>query len=79
MEPLIRKVSIGQDYKNNAMHYQVGQKVYGGHCISCITEDVNGSVLVFIVKEDFVILWKKFNSNMAVAIEYDMEYDASSI
>ena len=28
---LIRKISVGQDYKNEAMHYAVGQEVYGGH------------------------------------------------
>jgi hypothetical protein len=31
---LIRKISIGKDYKNEAMHYSVGQEVYGGHTIS---------------------------------------------
>ena len=30
---LIRKISIGRDYKNDAMHYSVGQEVYGGHKI----------------------------------------------
>ena len=30
---LIRKISIGKDYKNEAMHYAVGQEVYGGHTI----------------------------------------------
>ena len=32
----IRKISIGSDYKNDAMHYSVGQQVYGGHEISHI-------------------------------------------
>ena len=27
---LIRKISIGQDYKNEAMHYSVGQEVMAG-------------------------------------------------
>ena len=27
----IRKISIGSDYKNDAMHYSIGQQVYGGH------------------------------------------------
>ena len=36
MSKLIRKISIGSDYKNEAMHYSVGQQVYGGHCISDI-------------------------------------------
>ena len=31
MAKLIRKISIGKDYKNDAMHYAVGQEVYGGH------------------------------------------------
>jgi hypothetical protein len=28
---LIRKITVGKDYKENAMHYAVGQEVYGGH------------------------------------------------
>ena len=35
----IRKISIGSDYKNDAMHYAVGQQVYGGHEISHILLD----------------------------------------
>ena len=30
---LIRKITIGKDYKIDAMHYAVGQEVYGGHTI----------------------------------------------
>ena len=30
MAKLIRKISVGKDYKNDAMHYAVGQEVYGG-------------------------------------------------
>ena len=37
----IRKISIGSDYKNDAMHYSVGQSVYGGHIISCILPNEN--------------------------------------
>ena len=36
---LIRKISIGKDYKNEAMHYSVDQEVYGGHVIDCIIEE----------------------------------------
>jgi len=36
MSNVIRKISIGSDYKNDAMHYSVGQQVYGGHEISDI-------------------------------------------
>ena len=39
MAKLIRKISIGKDYKNDAMHYAVGQEVYGGHIICDIIEE----------------------------------------
>ena len=29
---------------------------------------------IFIKKEDEIMPWKKFNSNMAVSVEYDLEY-----
>ena len=38
MSHLIRKITIGKDYKNDAMHYAVGQEVYGGHTICDILE-----------------------------------------
>ena len=39
MSHLIRKITIGKDYKNDAMHYSVGQEVYGGHTICDILEE----------------------------------------
>ena len=36
---IIRKITIGKEYKDNAMHYAVGQEVYGGHCVANI-EDI---------------------------------------
>ena len=39
MAKLIRKISVGKDYKNDAMHYAVGQEVYGGHIICDILEE----------------------------------------
>tara|TARA_R110000803_G_C11918795_1_gene314107 strand:+ start:305 stop:478 length:174 start_codon:yes stop_codon:yes gene_type:complete len=57
------------------MHYSVGQTVYGGHEISYITLDsVDGSYNIHIKKENEVMPWKKFNSNMAISVEYDLEY-----
>ena len=44
---LIRKISIGKEYKDNAMHYSVGQEVYGGHIICDIVEE-NDKFCVFI-------------------------------
>ncbi len=75
MSKLIRKISIGRDYKNEAMHYSVGQQVYGGHSISNILfEEQDHSYNIFITKEDEVLPWKKFNSNMAISVEYDLQY-----
>ena len=75
MDNVIRKISIGSDYKNDAMHYSVGQEVYGGHVISHILfEDNDTSYNIFIKKNNEVLPWKKFNSNMAISIEYDLRY-----
>ena len=75
MYSVIRKISIGADYKNDAMHYSVGQQVYGGHVINNIDHnEKDNSYNIFIKKNDEIMPWKKFNSNMAVSIEYDLEY-----
>jgi hypothetical protein len=75
MDNVVRKISIGADYKNDAMHYSVGQEVYGGHTISQILlEDQDSSYNIYIKKNDEVLPWKKFNSNMAISIEYDIKY-----
>ena len=75
MDNVIRKISIGSDYKNDAMHYSIGQQVYGGHEISDILFDhTDSSYNIYIKKHDETLPWKKFNSNMAISIEYDLEY-----
>ena len=75
MSSVIRKISIGADYKNDAMHYAIGQQVYGGHTISHILyNEEELSYNIFIKKDDEVLPWKKFNSNMAISVEYDLEY-----
>ena len=75
MQNNIRKISIGSDYKNEAMHYSVGQQVYGGHEISHILlYESDKSYNIHIKKNDEVLPWKKFNSNMAISVEYDLEY-----
>ena len=71
----IRKISIGSDYKNDAMHYAVGQQVYGGHEIAYVLfEETDNSYNIYIRKGKEVLPWKKFNSNMAISVEYDLEY-----
>jgi hypothetical protein len=73
MSKLIRKISIGKDYKNEAMHYAVGQEVYGGHTICDIIEG-DTKYSVFIKKKDDVLPWKDFNKNMAISVEYNLQY-----
>ena len=70
---LVRKISIGRDYKNDAMHYSVGQEVYGGHIIDSIIEE-DSKFSIFIKKGKEVLPWKDFNKNMAIAVEYNLEY-----
>ena len=75
MSKIIRKISIGSDYKNEAMHYSIGQEVYGGHIIdNIIFDDLDKSYNIFILKNKEILPWKKFNKNMAVSLEYDLKY-----
>jgi len=70
---IIRKITIGKDYKNDSMHYAVNQEVYGGHNICNIIEEED-KYCVYIKKDDIVIPWKDFNKNMAISVEYNLEY-----
>ena len=70
---LIRKITIGKDYKNDAMHYAVGLEVYGGHTICDILEEED-KYSIYIRKNKNVLPWKDFNKNMAVSVEYNLEY-----
>jgi|TARA_B100000900_G_scaffold362477_1_gene335760 hypothetical protein len=70
---LIRKITIGKDYKNDAMHYSVGQEVYGGHNIVNIIEEED-KYSIYIEKNDEVMPWKDFNKNMAISVEYNLNW-----
>ena len=70
---IIRKITIGKDYKNDSMHYAVDQEVYGGHRICDIIEEED-KYCVYIKKDKIVIPWKDFNKNMAISIEFNLEY-----
>ena len=73
MSKLIRKITVGKDYKENAMHYSVGQDVYGGHTICDIIEEKD-KYSIYIRKNKDVLPWKDFNKNMAVSVEYNLQY-----
>ena len=55
------------------MPYAVEQDVYGGHQICDIIEEEE-KYAIYIRKNDVVIPWKDFNKNMAISIEYNLEY-----
>lgn len=70
---LLRKISLGRDYKD-AMHYSVGQVVYGGHKIVDISEEEDKYV-IYIEKNNEVKEWKSFNKNMAIATEDNIDFE----
>jgi len=70
---LVRKISIGRDYKTDAMHYSIGQEVYGGHVISNIIEEED-KYSIYIKKNEEIVPWKDFNKNMAISVEYNLDY-----
>jgi hypothetical protein len=73
----IRKIAIGPDYKNGAMHYIVGQKVLNeSNEIHLIKYDERKqSIKIYIINpKEEVVLWKEFSSNIPVSIEYNINY-----
>jgi hypothetical protein len=70
---IIRKITIGKEYKNDAMHYAVGQEVYGGHTISDIIEKET-KYSIYIKKGNEVLAWKDFNKHMGISVEYNINY-----
>lgn len=73
----IRKISIGADYKGSAMHYIVGQKVLGDtneiHLIK-FDEKKNSFKIYIINQKEEVVLWKEFNSQIPISIEYNINF-----
>jgi|TARA_B110000908_G_C9884985_1_gene284267 hypothetical protein len=70
----IRKISIGADYKSNAMHYIVGQNVLGGsYFIKHIIYDKD-SYKIWIIKGDEVLLWKEFRITLPISLEYNINF-----
>jgi len=72
----IRKISVGPDYKLSAMHYIVGQSILGdSHKIHLIKHDPEReSIVIWIEREDEILLWKEFTNTMPISIEYNINF-----
>ena len=73
----IRKISVGPDYKDGAMHYIVGQKVLGDtNEIHLIKYDLDKMSIKIYIENDKseVVLWKEFTSTMPISIEYNINF-----
>ena len=74
---IIRKLSIGPDYKSGAMHYLVGQEVLNANFeIHLIKFNPSDSTYYIYIhnKEDEILLWKSFSATMPIAIEYNISF-----
>ena len=72
---LIRKVSVGSDYKN-AMHYIMHQDVLNGNGkIHLISRNDMGEIQIWIENNSSeVMLWKSFGVHMPVSIEFNIDF-----
>lgn len=72
----IRKISVGADYKGSSMHYIKSQPVLNGNYEICdiIIDDECYKIYIKSIKEDITLLWKSFNRNMPVSIEYNINF-----
>lgn len=72
----IRKISIGPNYKSDAMHFIVGQEVLDKtYVIDSILIDKNtGGISIWIKKDSEIFRWKEFNLNMPVSLEYNINF-----
>ena len=72
----VRKISIGADYKSSSMHYIQGQDVLNGqYFIHLIQYDsASDSYKIWIERDGEVLLWKQFNKNMPISIEFNINF-----
>ena len=70
----IRKISIGSDYKENAMHYIVGQDVLGGNYKIHLIQSKETSYKIRIIKNETVYLWKEFLFTLPISVEFNINF-----
>jgi hypothetical protein len=73
----IRKIAVGPDYKNGAIHYIVGQKVLNDtNVIHLIKRDPDTfSIKIYIInKKNEIVLWKELNQTIPISIEFNIDF-----
>lgn len=71
---IIRKISVGPDFKNS-MNYSVGQRVISDDfSVSEILKDDSGITIWVQNKNNEKMAWKHINSSMPVVIENDLTF-----
>ena len=76
MSQIIRRISVGPDYKD-AMHYQVGKYVAGGKLlIDQIVKVKNGGYDIYVLKDgsNEVYCWKHVNGYVPVNVENNIDF-----
>lgn len=73
---IIRKISIGPDYKSGAMHYITGQRVLNDTYIIHLIKfnNTSQSIEIWIESKDEIVLWKEFTHTVPISIEYNIRF-----
>lgn len=82
MNGQIRKISVGKDYPDGVLHYQINKKVKlngNYYIISSILEqsqsehETRRTFDILITNEQGTILWKRI-SDVPVVVEYNIDF-----
>jgi len=73
---IIRKIAVGPDYKESAMHYVVGQNILDGTWVIHLIElNEEGGLDIWIESQNGEVLrWKRFTVTMPIFIEYNINF-----
>lgn len=70
---MIRKISIGLDLKNT-MAFFVGQELFKSYIVDTIRKNDDGSYSLYLKKDGEIVLWKNFNKNLPITLEYNINF-----
>lgn len=80
METEFRKISVGRDFPDKSIHYQVGKPINANYVISSIITnqkyEKEGKVAydIFITSPSETLLWKTIY-DMPVVVESNIDFD----